>query len=525
MNPMGKAATRRDLLYLLAQASELEHSLACQYLFTAFSLKQRPDEGVTAAQLAKIRRWRQQMISISIQEMLHLALASNLLTAIGGAPYFRRANFPQAKTYTSLSLRFVLAPFNEQTIKRYICFELPQNFEPLAGENNWNEVCAEIKASSEALFLLPEPLLPKKLEYHTIGELYELIRQGFVEIEERLQSKGKTLFIGSPNAQATQIFVDEVTGKEQLFKITDVASAHQAIDLIIEQGEGTPRDQENNHFRWFMGILTEYLEELSQDPMFQPARPVIENPLLDLQHDHTQAVQSQDALLDFGANVIVDELSRDIVEIFGATYEVMLQILARFFAHTVEDEEQLYTLKSAFLNLMSFALSPLGDAVTQLPAGEIQYPGRNAGPSFEVFSDVQLLPQMNSAWPYFRERLEEISAACDFLINDTSTEPFPKLRNTLLKVSAAVNKISYPISFEPNGLTWSNGISQLFSPMDVDHMKRRLVDLDDYEFVKTNVSSIHDVVKDGFMPKAPLGAWTSKRVEFFKQWIDNGFPE
>jgi hypothetical protein len=42
--------------------------------------------------------------------MLHLALASNLLTAIGGAPYFRRANFPQAKTYASLGLHFVLAP-------------------------------------------------------------------------------------------------------------------------------------------------------------------------------------------------------------------------------------------------------------------------------------------------------------------------------------------------------------------------------------------------------------------------------
>jgi hypothetical protein len=27
------------------------------------------------------------------------------------------------------------------------------------------------------------------------------------------------------------------------------------------------------------------------------------------------------------------------------------------------------------------------------------------------------------------------------------------------------------------------------------------------------------------MPKEPLGRWTSKRVQLFEQWKDNGFPE
>ena len=76
MTASGKPTTRRDLLYLLAQASELEHSLACQYLFTAFSLKERTNEGVTDGQLRKINGWRRQIIKIAVQEMLHLALAS-----------------------------------------------------------------------------------------------------------------------------------------------------------------------------------------------------------------------------------------------------------------------------------------------------------------------------------------------------------------------------------------------------------------------------------------------------------------
>jgi len=93
MNSDGQATTRRDLLYLLSQAAELEHSLACQYLFTAFSLKQGMDEGITDEQLQMIRRWRRQIIDIAEEEMLHLALASNLLTAIGGGHIFAERTF------------------------------------------------------------------------------------------------------------------------------------------------------------------------------------------------------------------------------------------------------------------------------------------------------------------------------------------------------------------------------------------------------------------------------------------------
>lgn len=511
-NPDGKPATRRDLLYLLSQASELEHSLVCQYLFTAYSLKEDPSEGVTALQLRSITNWQNEIIGVAVQEMLHLALASNLLTAIGGAPYLRRANFPQSKTYTSLSLRFMLAPFSEETLQRYICFELPQDFQPGTGETNWNDVCSQVRASHA---LLAEPLLPKKLDFHSIGELYGLIRQGFADVEASLQASGQTLFIGPPAAEATGIWPGQLTA------VKDVTSAQQAIDLIVAQGEGTPTDQEHNHFRTFVNIMTEYQAGQQSDPNFQPARPVIENPLLDLQRDQPDAISQ-------GANVIADDLSRNVMEIFGATYEVMLQILDRYFAHTDEDDEQLYILKSAFLNLMPFVLSPVGKAITLLPAGG-SFAGKNAGPSFEVFNDVALLPHMTSAWTYFRERLGEIAVACDSVAADPSAGQ--ALKDTMSAASAAVQRIAYPISFEPNGLTWANGISQLFSPMDLAHMKELALDLADYQAVKAQAVSedsgpaIWDKISQKEMPPAPLGPWTDQRMALFKQWIDGNFPE
>jgi hypothetical protein len=144
---------------------------------------------------------------------------------------------------------------------------------------------------------------------------------------------GKTLFIGPPDAQATGIW-------RELTPVTDVASAQRAIELIIEQGEGTPADQEDNHFRRFIEMLTEYRKELAATPAFQPARPVVQNPLLDLQRD-------QPVTGNLGVNLITDQLARDVIEIFGAIYARSAADPHRYFAHTDEDDEQL-TLKSAF---------------------------------------------------------------------------------------------------------------------------------------------------------------------------------
>ena len=109
----------------------------------------------------------------------------------------------------------------------------------------------------------------------------------------------------------------------------------------------------------FVKILTDYRAERQNDPAFQPARPVIENPLLDLQRDQPDAVR-------LGANVITDELSRDVMEIFAAIYEVMLQVLGRYFAHTDEDDEQLLRLEERLPE--PYALCALADRQGDHPA-------------------------------------------------------------------------------------------------------------------------------------------------------------
>src|SRR5215472_7610096 len=69
---------REALIYMICEAAELEHGLMCEYLFAAFSLKDRVDEGVSEDQLAAIQRWRSTVLGVAAQEMLHLALTANM---------------------------------------------------------------------------------------------------------------------------------------------------------------------------------------------------------------------------------------------------------------------------------------------------------------------------------------------------------------------------------------------------------------------------------------------------------------
>src|SRR4051794_35197040 len=112
--------SREQLLYLLTQASEVEHGIMCQYLFAQWSLKRSVEEGVTEAQLERIRAWDATIEGVAIQEMLHLALATNLLTALGAPPHFDRPNFPILSGWYPPGVQIALVPFGERALKHFI---------------------------------------------------------------------------------------------------------------------------------------------------------------------------------------------------------------------------------------------------------------------------------------------------------------------------------------------------------------------------------------------------------------------
>src|SRR5580692_2295794 len=114
---------REALIYMLCEAAELEHGIMCQYLFAAFSLKQREDEGLTADELDAVTRWRRKIAHVATEEMLHLALVHNVLSAIGAAPHLARPNLPQPANHYPAGVQLALLPFGEAALQHFMYLE------------------------------------------------------------------------------------------------------------------------------------------------------------------------------------------------------------------------------------------------------------------------------------------------------------------------------------------------------------------------------------------------------------------
>src|SRR5499426_3212740 len=163
---------REALIYMLCEAAELEHGLMCQYLFAAFSLKQRRDEGLTAEELDAVRRWRRVISHVATQEMLHLALVQNLLAAIGAAPHLNRPSLPAPARHFPAGVTLTLVPFGEPALRHFMFLERPEGME-LEGAKG---IDAPIH---EAVPLLAEgDIVPQAQDFATVGHLYRSIEQG-----------------------------------------------------------------------------------------------------------------------------------------------------------------------------------------------------------------------------------------------------------------------------------------------------------------------------------------------------------
>jgi rubrerythrin len=70
--------SREQLLHLLAEAAEIEHTLMCSYLYAAFSLKRTGEAGVSPELGQTLDRWRKTIMEVAVEEMGHLVIVAQL---------------------------------------------------------------------------------------------------------------------------------------------------------------------------------------------------------------------------------------------------------------------------------------------------------------------------------------------------------------------------------------------------------------------------------------------------------------
>ncbi len=378
--PELRVESREELVYLLGEACEVEHGLMCEYLYAQFSLKRSTDEGLTPDQLARVEAWELTLVDIIKQEMLHLALATNLLTAIGAAPHFERPNLPIRSRWYPPEVQVAFLPFGEQALRHFMYLERPEGM-TLADAEGFTALAGNpaVTTADTSLVAVPE-------EWRTVGHLYRGIEAGLAQLCDRFGEQ--TVFIGPPDAQA----VTATFEWKQLTAITDLASASRAIELIVEQGEGARGDWVTSHFGRFVGILEDLLVMQAGDPGFDPARPV-EPAYVRLPPD----VES--------GSLIEDPLTAQVADLCNGLYEVILQVLVRYYGHEGETPAELETLARTAKHLMNWVMRELGPVLTSLPIGP-SHPRRTAGPTLEVPKPASfVLPHRQAAWTILNERL------------------------------------------------------------------------------------------------------------------------
>lgn len=193
----------------LQKAIELEHATLPTYLYSLYSL------GTSNPQIQKI------VLSVILEEMLHFALACNILNAIGGSPVIDKPDF------------------------------IPAFPGPLPGGVEAG-LTVHLKRFSlshvyDTFMVIEEPEKPLNFELEAVQKI--TIGQFYTKIAERIEAAGPSIFTGDPKKQVVGGFPPS-----EIFAITDPASAVRAITLIKEQGEGTtssPLDPEGDFAHYY----------------------------------------------------------------------------------------------------------------------------------------------------------------------------------------------------------------------------------------------------------------------------------
>ena len=323
-------------------------------------------------------------MDVAVEEMSHLVMVANLTVAVGGRPHFARPNFPVAPGYFPSGVAVRLTGFDAETIKHFVFLERPQD---IRGEDS--------AAFGQDDYDREQPhlgLMASAQDYTTIGQLYEAIRANLVALDRELG--GEALFLGGAASQVGRSVMD----MEGVDPITDLAEAARAIDIIVEQGEGSPQDREVSHYRNFLQIQSELDAALTDDPDFAPAWPVADSPVLrqppepdgKVFVDHPEAA----ALLDFAC----------------ASYGVLLRCLVQCFGrsgeHVGRDQAALI---GAAIELMH-VLAATSTALTRLPATS-DANGVHAGMTFTMLRSVEPLLPGAVERRLLQERLDALKRA------------------------------------------------------------------------------------------------------------------
>lgn len=223
IDPTGLNQRLENLHKLLKVAMKVELTTIPPYLHALFSIE---DVGDGTAN----REAREAIRSVLVEEMLHLTLVANILSAVGG-----NSSLDEAKWVPAYPCQL----FPKEAVGLTLCGKQVNSAHEL--EIHLRAFCCDqIKVFEEIEAQHPPTGGKDKLAIESIGQFYGLLQ---CELEDMTAKFGKqAIFTGDPAHQVGPEYYYAAGGT--LVKVIDplfddpLKQAVEAIDLIIAEGEG-----------------------------------------------------------------------------------------------------------------------------------------------------------------------------------------------------------------------------------------------------------------------------------------------
>lgn len=348
--------TDRLHAYLFA-ALQLEHATLPPYLTALYSI--HPSTNLDAYDVIRV---------VAVEEMLHLTLAANIANAVGYAPDLTRPDFvPSYPAYLpdgEDDFEVHLQPFSPEAIRTFMSIERPDS-----APDEHARVQAHEREGHHLAGMPGDP----GMRFFSIGEFYEEIRRGLEHLASELGEDA--LFAGDPGRQVGPEYY--YSGGAEVVRVTDLASATEAIRIIAEQGEGLGGgifdfEAELAHYFRFKQIAEgRYYQE--GDSADAPTGPPLE-----VDWDAVYPVKPNARVGDYPEG---SEL-RAAAEAFNRDYADFLALLTRAFSGQpellIEAVAAMFRLKEAMTALIRNPI-PGEDGVNGAPTFEVVPAARAAG--------------------------------------------------------------------------------------------------------------------------------------------------
>ncbi|HTU12064.1 MAG TPA: ferritin-like domain-containing protein [Allosphingosinicella sp.] len=419
--------TREEVLARLTTdlqtAVEIELATIPIYLYTYYSLVRNNESGETISDAQLFANKAGGIVmSVAVEEMLHMSLSSNILWSMGvmpqlygkapgayptGLPYHNPQGpaGPDGKT----AVQIPLGKLGFEQLWHFLQIEYPEQWNAPPQDSDWDTIgqfysylrCllstqflddADFQRGSVDHAIQPYNYSPNNVDtvYPAAGfDPWKPAPPAAVGWADPVQ--------GAAAAAVYPDFADSHVGRTQLVAVRSIQDAATAIDTICDQGEGVPipdvgpspdddpSKDEESHYVKFLTLQAQFADYAGTSEV-RPAQPPAPTEVI------TPAI-TQQALLDAGVLVNMPESPlaanypehyADIANFCSACFQYMLVMTET--VYLVPPEKQKLFFNEGLHRSMIWVLDKYIRTIRQLPIETGNYAGTMMGPTFENVS-------------------------------------------------------------------------------------------------------------------------------------------